>query len=326
MYKMAQQRYACLTDLNGYFKKSDLLSGLSELEKSQLRTNIGILNYTGEGGQSAPVELTYSALYDLVIRKTLVTGARYIITDYQTIYSSNVLNSSSRKITWGTSDSTNPSPIYKLLVIANSNDRLDSRAMILDEVGKDWIVEHNIQREVLPDDKTTKGKITFLKDSNGNSAYYDFKNIKFRRTQSELEGSNNPILTPYIDLYTFSDITNGTVVENSNLYMTKYNTLEENCWNNVFIGDTYSNIIQSGCQGNTFLKGIHDSILSWNSVNNLFNENVCYCTGSIYNKKILPGDSSLSMTITKTIHKVNEATIVSYLDPITYAYQIIIIR
>ena len=32
--------------------------------------------------------------------------------------------------------------------------------------------------------------------------------------------------------------------------------------NNVFIGDTYSNIIQSGCQGNTFLKGIHDSILS----------------------------------------------------------------
>ena len=94
MYKMAQQRYACLTDLNGYFKKSDLLSGLSELEKSQLRTNIGILNYTGEGGQSAPVELTYSALYDLVVRKTLVTGARYIITDYQTIYSSNVLNSS----------------------------------------------------------------------------------------------------------------------------------------------------------------------------------------------------------------------------------------
>jgi hypothetical protein len=29
------------------------------------------------------------------------------------------------------------------------------------------------------------------------------------------------------------------------------------------------------------------------------------------------------MTITKTVHKVNDATIVSYLDPITYAYQII---
>ena len=320
---MAQQRYACLADLNGYFKKSDLLGGLSELEKNQLRTNIGILNYTGEGGQSTPVELTYSALYDLVTRKSLVVGARYIITDYQTIYSSNVLDSSSKKITWGTSDSQNPSPIYKMVVIANTNDRLDQRAFILD---KDWVIEYDVKKETLPDGKTTKGKITFLKDSNGNSAHYDFKNIKFRRTQTYLEGSNNPINTPYIDLYTFSDITNGVVVENSNLFMTKYNTLEENCWNNVFIGDTYSNIIQSGCQGNTILKGMHDSVLSWNSVNNLFNENIAYCSGSIYNKTILPGDSSLSMAITKTIQKVNEATIVSYLDPITYAYQIIIIK
>lgn len=320
---MAQQRYACLADLNGYFKKSDLLGGLSELEKNQLRTNIGILNYTGEGGQSTPVELTYSALYDLVIRKSLVVGARYIITDYQTIYSSNVLDSSSKKITWGTSDSQNPSPIYKMVVIANTNDRLDQRAFILD---KDWVIEYDVKKETLPDGKTTKGKITFLKDSNGNSAHYDFKNIKFRRTQAYLEGTNNPINTPYIDLYTFSDITNGVVVENSNLFMTKYNTLEENCWNNVFIGDTYSNIIQSGCQGNTILKGMHDSVLSWNSVNNLFNENIAYCSGSIYNKTILPGDSSLSMAITKTIQKVNEATIVSYLDPITYAYQIIIIK
>ena len=177
MYKMAQQRYACLADLNGYFKKSDLLNGLSELEKSQLRTNIGILNYTGEGGQSAPVELTYSSLYDLVIRKTLVTGARYIITDYQTIYSSNVLNSSSRKITWGTSDSVNPSPIYKLLVIANSNDRLDSRAMILDKVGKNWIVEYNVQREVLPDNKTTKGTIVIFFNSELSSTDHLFFRI-----------------------------------------------------------------------------------------------------------------------------------------------------
>ena len=326
MYKMAQQRYACLQDLNGYFKKSELLSGLSDLEKNQIRTNIGILNYTGEGGQSIPVELTYASLYDLVTRKSLIVGARYIITDFQTIYSSNVLDGSNRKITWGTSESVNPSPINRLLVIANNNDRLDQRVLILNDDSKNWIVEYDITKETLPDGKTTKGKITYLKDSNGNSAYYDFKNIKFRRTQSELEGTNNPILTPYIDLFTFSDISSGNVVENSNLYMTKYNTIEENCWNNVFIGDTYSNIIQSGCQGNTLLKGCHDTTISWNSINNIFNENVCFCSGSIYNKTILPGDSSLSMTITKTIQKVNDATIVSFLDPITYAYQIILIK
>ena len=321
---LPKDRYVCTRDLLGYFAKKDLLGGLTELEKVKLRQNIGILNYTGEGGQSIPVEITYSALSNLIATNSLIVGARYIITDFQTVYSSNVLNVSGKKITWGLN--TNPSPITRILVIANTSNKLDQRINILTDEAKNWIVEYDVTSEILDDGVQTKGKITYLMNENGNSAYYDFKNIKFRRTQSELEGSNNPILTPYIDLYTFSDITNGTVVENSNLFMTKYNTLEENCWNNVFIGDTYSNIIQSGCQGNTFLKGIHDSVLSWNSVNNLFNENVCYCTGSIYNKKILPGDSSLSMTITKTIHKVNEATIVSYLDPITYAYQIIIIR
>jgi hypothetical protein len=32
------------------------------------------------------------------------------------------------------------------------------------------------------------------------------------------------------------------------------------------------------------------------------------------------------MTITKTIQKVNEVTLVSHLDPITYAYQIILLE
>lgn len=83
-------RYACMSDLNNYFKKADLLKGLSEAEKVQLRSNIGIMNYTGEGGQSTPVEITYSALYDLIFHSNLVVGARYVITDFQTIYTSNL--------------------------------------------------------------------------------------------------------------------------------------------------------------------------------------------------------------------------------------------
>ena len=93
------RRYACITDLNNYFKKSDLLKGLTELEKQELRKNIGILNYTGEGGQSTPVNISYTNLHDLIIRSSLVVGARYIITDFQTIYSSNVSNTSGQKIT-----------------------------------------------------------------------------------------------------------------------------------------------------------------------------------------------------------------------------------
>lgn len=47
--------------------------------------------------------------------------------------------------------------------------------------------------------------------------------------------------------------------------------------------------------------------------------------GSIYNYTIPVGDTTLSTTITKNIHKVNDATIVSFLDPITYSHQIIIL-
>ena len=312
-------RYACLSDLNNYFKKTELLSGLTDAEKSQLRSNIGILNYTGEGGQSSPVEITYSALYDLILHSTLVVGARYIITDFQTIYTSNLEN----RETWGISTSINPSQTYQMVVIANTNTQLDKRVFILSH--PKWIVEYDVTREILPDNKLTKGKIIYLEDENGNSAHYDFKNIKFRRTQSQLSQSNLNITLPYIDLYTFSDVQNQIAIENSSINTTKYNILNKDCWDNIFIGDTYNNNIGQSCKNNTFLRGCHDSNISWETSNNLFNEVVCYTSGSIYNKTIRIGDTSLSTSITKYIYKVNESTIISFLDPITYAHQIIIL-
>jgi len=79
----------------------------------------------------------------------------------------------------------------------------------------------------LPDGVTTKGKITYLKDSNGNSAYYDFKNVRFRRLQTELAGTVLPLTTK--DFYTFSDILNGVVIDNSEISSTVYNELKDGC-------------------------------------------------------------------------------------------------
>lgn len=314
-------RWACLHDLNNYFKIKDLLGGLTEPEKAKVRENLGIVDQTGEGGQTSALNITYSALNDLITSNSLVVGARYIITDFRTIYPSNVLNTSSQKITWG--DLVNPSPITQLIVIANTNNTLDQRVYLVGH--PEWSVNYNVAQEVLEDGVKTKGKITYLKDSNGNSAYYDFKNIKFRRTSVDLENSNLDIQTSFIDLYTFSDILNGVVIDNSDYESTKYNILDEDCWDNVFLGDTYNNHIEAACKRNTFLRGCHDSTIKWNSVDNFFNENVCYLEGSIYNKTIPIGNTDLSMTITKTVQKVNDATIVSYLDPITYSYQIVIL-
>lgn len=292
-------RWACIHDLNNYFKKKDLLGGLTEPEKAQLRSNIGVFDNFGEdGGQ---VEVTASTLNTMVNKKALVPGARYKVTDFQTIYTSN------NNETWGVDK--NPSEKYELILVANTEERLDPRATIVGH--ENWYVEYDITPKVLSDGTVTKGTITFLRDENDNSAYYDFKNIKFRRNNT--------------DYYTFSEIVNGVVKDSSCLHNTKYNTLGKDCYNNVFLGDTYNNIMQQGCVNNTFWKGCHNSIIGWESTNNTFYEAVRFVSGSMFNKLFKVGDTTLSTTITKTIHKVNDVDIVSFLDPITYSHQVLII-
>ena len=41
-------RWACLHDLNNYFKKKDLLGGLTEPEKQKVRQNIGVVDAVGD--------------------------------------------------------------------------------------------------------------------------------------------------------------------------------------------------------------------------------------------------------------------------------------
>ena len=318
-----KNRYACMSDLKKYFRKLDLLSGLTEFEKKQLRQNIGIIEYTGEAGEITPIEVTYFELNDYIERNQIITGGRYIITDYQTIYNSNVIVGG-KKESWGHNLSPNVSPVQQLLVTGITNNQLDSKAYI---IGKDWEIKYDATKETLEDGKTTKGKITWMKDSNGNSAFYDFKNIKFRRTREQLRNTTVAITDPYLDLYTFSTIRNNNIVEdNSENELCEYNTFKENCWDNVFIGNTQNNIFEAELERNTFIKGCYNSHFLWNTYNNLFHERVAYTSGSIYNHISPIGNTNFSTTITKTIHKVNDATILSYLDPITYSHQVVILN
>lgn len=314
-----RDRYACIGDLSNYFKKKDLLGGLTALEQAQVRQNLGIIDYTGEGGQDAPISMNYAQFWEKYNNKQLITGASYLITDFQTIYSSNAINNGGQKITWGLD--INPSQVWQLYVRALSKGEIDRRVTIS---GKAWEVEYDPTKETLPDGTTTKGKITFLADDNGNIAFYDFKNIRYNWTRTQLAeaGINVP---SDLALYTFSNIEGGQVVDSSEFSNTKFNVLGKDCENNIFIGDTYYNILEPECQNNIFAKGAHDCIIKWNTVNNRFNEPVCYLTGSIYHKEFETGDTVLSTAISKTIHKVNEATIVSFLDPITYTYQVVIV-
>ena len=285
MERLDTPRTACIDDLKNYFKKSDLFAGLTELEQQEARKNLGIVD---GANQSKLIEITYAELYSMILNNLLTIGAVYKITDFQTMYLINNIVQSS--------------DIIPLIVIAITPNTLFQIAYI---ENKNLIIHYSPTKT----DVHQKGTITWMQDENGNSAFYDFKNIKFQKDS--------------ILYYTFSELQNGIVIDSSTFGNTKYNIISQECTNNIFLGDTYNNLIQPGCSNNTFYKGCINSVIGYNSTDNTFNEAVRYISGTLSNKIFLTNDTTLSTTITKTIHKVNEATIVSFLDPITYSYQVI---
>ena len=183
-------RHVCLKDLENYLKKNEYLGGYTPVEQQQIRKNIGAIgetdldSYLTEGKY---IELTYSELQDLIKDKKLGIGQVYAIKDFQTIYQSNVQISAGVYQSWG--GEINPSKVFKIITLALTPDSLYNRVIVQSEDYPDaykWIVEYDYEQETLTDGIKTKGKITYLKDSNNNIAYYDFKNIKSRRTRSQL--------------------------------------------------------------------------------------------------------------------------------------------
>lgn len=316
----SRNRYACMSDLEGYFRKRDLLGGLSNEAKKELRLNIGV----GEFGQLYPLETTYEQLWTKIQNNDISIGTSYIITDFQTIYPFKSIKNGS-EVAGGLGINETPlSPTYNLLVTGIDKNKLSSKAYIL---GKDWEIQYDVTQKTLGDGNTTKGRITWLRDSKGNSAFYDFKNVKFRRFKEDFQKTTVSLSKNYIDLYTFSVIKDGSVSTDSSETddFIEYNELKLNSWDNVFLGLTANNIFEPEFTRNTFIYGCRDSHFLWKSTDNLVNEEIRYLTGTMNNQLFKLGNTEIATAITKTIHKVNDKTIVSFLDPITYTYQVIIL-
>ena len=298
-------RWACTDDLKNYFRIRDLLGGLTEPQKKQLRENIGI--NTSEGGQTSPTEVTHSQLKALINQEMLTTGARYLISDFQTIYKDSEGNIQ------GTDESEYPSEKYNILITAVSQDKFDPRVIIVEH--PDWTVEYDANSEVLSSNVVNKGKITYLKDGNNNSAYYDFKNVRY------IKDYNNQ----KIAFYTFSSISDGQVLDYSNDDSVHDNEIQKNSYNNVFIGPTYYNKIYPNCYNNMFYKGCNDSVLFWESINNNFHEPVVMIRGTIANRTIPSGEDILSDPSSKIIYNTDGNVLMINFDKDTFAQQITLI-
>ena len=301
-------RRACTDDLRNYFKISDLLGGLTEPQKQQLRHNIGL--NTDDSGNIVAEDLSYTELINKIRNKSLSAGLRYIISDYQTIYQSNHLVNGIYE-TWGYEGHVE-SQHWHLIVTAVSADLLDRRAIVIEH--PEYIIEYDVTPITFQDGYTNKGTITYLKDQNNNSAFYDFKNVRFSRINPDYSGV----------YYTFSYRKDGYIQDNSETDNVHDNELKVRCWNNVFMGDTYYNIFEPDSRDNTFFEGCTDCHFYWESVNNVFNEQVVDLSGTVSWLHIARGIDIISSAITKQAHNIDGGLIITYLDPITYSQQVIL--
>ena len=118
-------RHVCLKDLENYLKKAEYLDGYTPTEQKQVRKNIGAIGEADLASyitETKFIPLTHTELVDLIKDNKLGIGQVYAITDFQTIYESNVQNNVGQYITWGLDN--NPSEVYTIMTIALSANTL----------------------------------------------------------------------------------------------------------------------------------------------------------------------------------------------------------
>lgn len=191
-------RHVLFKDLKNYLSKRDYLSGFTSTEQAWIRKNIGAASADeAEAIKGKAISVTYDELENKIENESLVVGAVYLITDFQTIYQSNTRNAEGKYVTFGSD--VHPSKVYTIAAIAITPSSLLSTVSIIsdDPTSIYWSVQYDATRETLDDGKTTKGRITYLSDNNFNQARFDFKNVllesgaRLYHTLSDREGNDN---------------------------------------------------------------------------------------------------------------------------------------
>ena len=289
----SEYRHVCYKDLDRFFKKDKYFSDLTEEEKNKIKENLGISD------AASIIVGTYEELEKLVNSNKLLLGQKYLLTDFQTMYSIDY------EIV-GSDDSRFPSHTYAILLTAVGVNTFDPKVILLSEDGTPshlWEVRYDFTKTKLIANAYNKGQITYLKDEFNNSAYFDFKNIRIK----------------YNDTYYYTFDNDGEDASSSGLVTDV--TLGQGCDNNIFIGETCNVYLEANCVNNLFLGGQQlDCHLLSDSVNNVFSVSVVNTTGRISDSNIdddLFSNSNISKTITQTGNKY----ILSYLDQDTLTMQ-----
>lgn len=307
-----EYRHVCFKDLENYFKKDAYFSDLSDDEKALIRKNLGISEQEGQEGTGSQVIVgTHNYIKNLLDLSQLQIGSIYVINNFRSIYSMGNEVLGLDKV---------PSNEYYILLRPIGSNQFDQRVSLMTKsasaksTGTQWQVEYSIYPRQLIDGSYDLGQITYLKDQNNNSAYYDFKNIRFKRTIEELnKGFNTYEQDQY--LYTFDQ--GGS--DNSETINCKNNQLQKGAYNNVFLGTTQNNTLAADVHNNTFFKSCENNTFDYGMRNNYILNDIRQCRGAVHDKEL---SEIISMQCPKEFNILEDSQVLVYLDSQTQTYQI----
>jgi hypothetical protein len=141
----------------------------SDIRTYTFRDQDGTVAFLSDLGDSAMVSTTHADLLAAIAGGTLVAGAHYVISDFQTVH---VIPETT---------SVNTGTVETLICVAASTNKLYST--VLSPLFPSDTIIYDVS-DVLAEDGTTarKGKITYRKDNVKNlETWYDFRAVKFRR-------------------------------------------------------------------------------------------------------------------------------------------------
>ena len=189
--------FAALTSANGYTdtKASETLTSANSYTDTEiLAEDISLKSYVDDAVEDAIenqlINITYADLASAITAKTLIPGARYLITDFKTTHYFSDGNTTLL-------DAINTAATEPLIVTATKTDDLNKLAISTiypqDIIYYDWNPDNwkndcsfSDCLSAEPGEETIitgfKGVIYYRKDTiNNNTASFDFRGVKFRR-------------------------------------------------------------------------------------------------------------------------------------------------
>lgn len=305
-------RHVCLKDLEHYFKKDNYFGDLSEEEIKLIQKNLGIVTNNPEEDEYNPTVLVanYATILNCVLAGTLKVGYVYLMNDFRSIYKDkkgNILGN----------DELIPSQEYFMMLTPTSTTTFDKRVTLRPKAGASnslqWIVEYDITPIQFDDGTTDKGHITYLKDENNNSAYYDFKNIRFLKELSELnKGASTYTEDSY--LYTFDNGGRDASTQKN----CKNNHLANGALRNVFLEGANNVHLDADAHDNIFFKNVENCHLGYGFSNNYILDYMRNCNGSVHDVTL---NEIISMNCPKKFDILDDHQVMAYLDSETRTYQ-----